>query len=102
MRTSRDESAVSTHGSFAADEPRGANGSGVADMNHPAAVFLRWAWRLINFRSLARAGFRPEEDSGSLDGVAGAQWAAGSTVVDSNERAFADCNGCVLLFFWMR
>ena len=88
MRTSRDESAVSIQGSCSGGLGDG-RGSAGKIRSTPAAV--RWAWRLIDFRSLTPAGFRPEEDSRSRGSLAGVRFAAGSTVVDSNERAVAEC-----------
>jgi hypothetical protein len=68
---------------------------------HSVPTIVRWVWQLINFCGPTPAGFRPEEDSRSrgspelcrrgLARSAGQQNAAGSVVVDSNERAFAKC-----------
>jgi hypothetical protein len=60
-----------------------------AGMIHPVSAIVRWAWRHINFCRLTPGGFNPEEDGGSCGNFAGARCAAGSRVVDSNERAFA-------------
>jgi hypothetical protein len=64
---------------------------------HPIPAIVRWVWRLITFRSLTHAGFRPEEDSRSrgipelcrrgLARSAGQQNAAGPCWIRTSERS---------------